>query len=258
MGAFQSEGMHLSTTTGEIAWAGIIAAQLVAALGVVLLAVGLSRRSDPEQVGSLTKIAAIGGAVVVAVVLVAPPIGTFGGGLLVRPLADPSRSSEPFREVFAVLTVLAATGVIFAAVYLLLATQKVFFGPIRHRENESLRDLSLRESLVLAPLVIAAVLMGLFPQPLLDAVNPSVSAYAQHVRARAGLPVMAQVRPGKPGQQLHPGQQMKPGQQVQPLPPGGLPPGVRSARPAWMQRRLPMRRALDKVQRRVDKQVVKP
>jgi NADH-quinone oxidoreductase subunit M len=89
--------------------------------------------------------------------------------------------------VFALLAVLAGTGVIFAAVYLLLATQRVFFGPIRHAENEKLEDLSTRELVVMVPLVIVAVVMGLYPKPFLDSINPTVAAYARDFRARANI-----------------------------------------------------------------------
>ena len=55
--------------------------------------------------------------------------------------------------------------------------------------------MSLRESVVLAPLVIVAVLMGLFPKPFLDAINPTVEAYARTFRARAELHQLATVTP---------------------------------------------------------------
>jgi NADH-quinone oxidoreductase subunit M len=77
----------------------------------------------------------------------------------------------------------------------LWATQRVFFGPIKHSENAHLSDLSFREGLVLAPLVIMAVVMGVYPQPFLNTVNPSVAHFAQQFRARAGLPPLV-MRPG--------------------------------------------------------------
>ncbi|HSI06902.1 MAG TPA: hypothetical protein VLC93_20600, partial [Myxococcota bacterium] len=119
------------------------------------------------------------------------PIGGFGGGLLVRPLVGLTSDNGDFREIFALLTVFAGTGVIFAAVYLLIAVQRVFFGPIRHAENEGLEDLSFREQTVLWPLAIVAILMGLFPQPFIDMVNPTVDAYARQFRERANLPAIA-------------------------------------------------------------------
>jgi len=80
-------------------------------------------------------------------------------------------------------------------VYLLLATQKVFFGPIRHSENAKLHDLSVREGFILAPLVLCAILIGIYPQPFLDSINPTVTSYARQFRARAGLPALASAVP---------------------------------------------------------------
>src|SRR5499433_3614125 len=48
----------------------------------------------------------------------------------------------------------AATGVILSAVYMLWMFQRVMFGPVTHEENRTLKDLSVRERLVFAPLLI--------------------------------------------------------------------------------------------------------
>jgi NADH-quinone oxidoreductase subunit M len=191
VGSFQSQGIVIHTETGTLAKAGIAAAGAVALGAILLLVLALGRQSR-EQVGTPTKIATILGAVLLALVLVGPPVAGTSGGLLIRPLVGPAESNAPFRETFALLAVLAGTGVIFAAVYLLLATQKVFFGPVRHPENEKLPDLSAREGLVLAPLVLSAILIGVYPQPFLDAINPTVTAYAREFRARAGLSAMSE------------------------------------------------------------------
>jgi NADH-quinone oxidoreductase subunit M len=195
LGTFKSEGISVATTTGELAWAGIIAAQVVAAAGLLMVGFALARPEVRERIGRPGRLAVLAGLSALAVVLVAPPLGESRGGLLIRPLAGLTGSTDSFEQLFALLAVLAGTGVIFAAVYMLLATQKVFFGPIKHKENQHLADLSLRESLVLAPLCIVAVLMGLFPQPFLDAVQPSVAAYTREFRGRAGLVQLAEVEP---------------------------------------------------------------
>ncbi|MBM3216517.1 NADH-quinone oxidoreductase subunit M [Candidatus Poribacteria bacterium] len=67
--------------------------------------------------------------------------------------------------------VLAATGVILAAVYMLWMVQRVFFGKVVHPENESLRDLSFREIIVLLPIVLMAFVIGFFPKPFLALMN---------------------------------------------------------------------------------------
>ena len=61
----------------------------------------------------------------------------------------------------AVFGTLAAVGVVLAAVYLLWMYQKVFYGPIRHEENNHLVDIGVREQISLWPLAALALIMGM-------------------------------------------------------------------------------------------------
>ena len=70
---------------------------------------------------------------------------------------------------------LAGTGVIFAAVYLLWMIQRVFFGKVTNEKNRTLADLSWREIGLIAPLLFLMVYMGVYPQPFLDARQKSRS-----------------------------------------------------------------------------------
>ncbi len=233
IGSFQSEGIVLQqTTTGQLAWVGIIAAGLVALGAVAILGLKLARMPR-EQAGVPTKVATLIGALLLAAALVAPPVGSFTGGLIIRPLVTVTPSVANFREVFALLAVLAGTGVIFAAVYLLLATQRVFFGPLRHAENEHLADLNLREGFVLVPLVLVAILMGVFPKPFLDAINPTVDAYARDFRARAGLPATVALQDARPQPPQRPLRALPPtpSDGVDRLPPTGRPGGMPAVGP---------------------------
>jgi NADH-quinone oxidoreductase subunit M len=74
-------------------------------------------------------------------------------------------------------TGLATTGVIFAAAYLLWALQRIIYQKIVHPENESLPDLSRRELVVLAPLVVMILWIGLYPRPFLDRIERTVEAF---------------------------------------------------------------------------------
>jgi NADH-quinone oxidoreductase subunit M len=87
---------------------------------------------------------------------------------------------------------LATLGVILGAAYMLWMVQKVFFGPLTHRENQHLTDLSLREFATVAPFLALVAVMGLMPQPFLDRINPSSERFI----TRANL--------GAPGTQLQP------------------------------------------------------
>jgi NADH-quinone oxidoreductase subunit M len=68
----------------------------------------------------------------------------------------------------------AATGVILGAVYMLLLVERVFFGPLDNEHNRHLPDLSLREWVVIAPMLILIAVMGLAPQPFLSPMKTSV------------------------------------------------------------------------------------
>jgi NADH-quinone oxidoreductase subunit M len=77
---------------------------------------------------------------------------------------------------------IAAAGVILAAIYMLSMVQKMFFGPLNHSENQSLTDLTVRETLTVAPLVIMVFAIGLFPSIILDKTSDSVTDVLEQYR----------------------------------------------------------------------------
>ncbi|HKG60857.1 MAG TPA: NADH-quinone oxidoreductase subunit M [Pyrinomonadaceae bacterium] len=79
-----------------------------------------------------------------------------------------------------IATMLAATGVIWAAVYMLWMLQRVVFGQITNPENASLSDLNKRELGLLLPLLVLMLFMGVYPRVFLDRSQPSVEV----IRAR--------------------------------------------------------------------------
>lgn len=85
-----------------------------------------------------------------------------------------------------VATMLAGTGVIFAAVYLLWMVQRIFFGKVNNVKNKALTDLSWREIGLIAPLLFLMVFMGVYPGPFLAATKKSVVAIQERVMHRAG------------------------------------------------------------------------
>jgi NADH-quinone oxidoreductase subunit M len=80
-------------------------------------------------------------------------------------------------------SVIAATGVIIAALYLLWAYQRVFHGE-PDEANQSFPELRLREGLALAPLLVLIVFLGIYPKPVLNRLEPSVTALIEHVEQK--------------------------------------------------------------------------
>lgn len=72
-------------------------------------------------------------------------------------------------------SVLATTGIVLGAIYMLWAYQRVMFGPLDKPENKALKDLSVREIFVLLPITIMIFVMGIYPKPFLERIEPSVS-----------------------------------------------------------------------------------
>jgi NADH-quinone oxidoreductase subunit M len=81
--------------------------------------------------------------------------------------------------------VVAASGVVLAAAYMLWMFRRVMFGPVDNPENRKLIDLDWRETIVLVSISIPIVWIGVAPDPLLRRIEPSVSALLQDVHARA-------------------------------------------------------------------------
>jgi len=91
--------------------------------------------------------------------------------------------SGAFSKIHAIL---ATTGVILAAVYMLWMFQRVMFGELDNPENQSLKDLNLREVVVLLPILLSIVWLGVYPKPFLDRIEKSVNhILTQHSKAIA-------------------------------------------------------------------------
>jgi NADH-quinone oxidoreductase subunit M len=76
--------------------------------------------------------------------------------------------------------VVAVTGIVLAAVYVLWLYQRTMTGP-PVPGDEAVTDLTRRELVAVVPLVVALVLFGFWPMPMLDAANPTVETLLQHV-----------------------------------------------------------------------------
>ncbi|HXF54510.1 MAG TPA: NADH-quinone oxidoreductase subunit M [Hyphomicrobiaceae bacterium] len=77
----------------------------------------------------------------------------------------------------------AATGMILSAAYALYLYRRIIFGMLEKPGLASIRDLSLREVLVLGPLVALTILFGFYPAPILDVTATSVKHLVQNYEA---------------------------------------------------------------------------
>jgi NADH-quinone oxidoreductase subunit M len=83
---------------------------------------------------------------------------------------------------YPVAAVIGTLGIVLAALYILIPIQKTLHGPITSG-NENLKDLSLREKIAIAPVILIIVVMGFYPKPVLDIINPT----AEKVVVNAGF-----------------------------------------------------------------------
>src|SRR6266545_1517375 len=94
-----------------------------------------------------------------------------------------------------IATMLAGTGVIWAAVYMLWMLQRVVFGKVTKPENAKLRDLNARELALLVPLLVLMLFMGVYPRVFLDRSRASVEEVRSRVAAQPAGGSFASVKP---------------------------------------------------------------
>jgi NADH-quinone oxidoreductase subunit M len=158
----------------ETALRGAVMEMLCHALstgGLFILAGALQERlhtRDLARMGGLwTTAPRLGGAVLFFAVasLGLPGLGNFVAEFLILlgtfPVSPPAAAA-------------AAAGLVLAAVYALQLAQATIFGP--NRQGWRLPDLSARETALVGAMVVALLLLGLAPQPVLDAAQPSLRA----------------------------------------------------------------------------------
>ena len=115
-------------------------------------------------------------------------------------------------------TIVASSGVILSAVYMLWMFQRVMFGELDNPKNQKLSDLNTREIAIMIPLIVMIFVLGLYPKPFIDKMDPAIKK------------LVSQVRPVTAKAQLAP-------QSIPALPAGhpamdGLPPGHPAMPPA--------------------------
>ena len=86
--------------------------------------------------------------------------------------------------------VFATLGIVLAALYILLMYQRTMTGPVRE-STRHMTDLRPREVMALAPLLLLIVVLGFYPKPALDVLNPTVETILQNVGVDDPAPTVA-------------------------------------------------------------------
>jgi NADH-quinone oxidoreductase subunit M len=76
------------------------------------------------------------------------------------------------------IAIIGTAGIILAALYVLLLYQRTMQGPVLERVR-AFRDLNVRETLAIAPLIVLIVALGVYPRPIIDIINPAIG-YTMH------------------------------------------------------------------------------
>ncbi len=95
------------------------------------------------------------------------------------PLPDAQQAGPEITAL--IFAVIAASGVIFAAGYLLWMFRRVMFGPLDKDENKNLADLNAREITYFVPIVAMAIIMGVFPKFFLSRMDNSLHQFLQYM-----------------------------------------------------------------------------
>lgn len=93
---------------------------------------------------------------------------------------------------------IGVTGIIFGAVYLLMATRKLLFGPVTVDANRGLKDLDAREIGLMVPLVLLCIWIGIKPGSFLDKTSGSIDHLVERIDALR--PVEAGAATNAPGE----------------------------------------------------------
>jgi len=167
--------------------------------GALFLIVGYfyerTHTRDLSQYGGVARVAPALSAVFLFVVLSSiglPGTNGFVGEFLI--LIGTFTSTSPLGSWGAVprgqlFSILGASGVVLGAVYMLWMVQRTLFGPKRRAAEHGMTDLSVREWLTVVPLIAAILLIGVYPQPFLNASRLPAEDLIQRVaRPRAARP----------------------------------------------------------------------
>jgi NADH-quinone oxidoreductase subunit M len=92
---------------------------------------------------------------------------------------------------YPIMAVFAASALVLSAIYILWAYQRMMTGPVGPG-NDKLRDLVPRELVVVAPLIAILIVLGVYPKPVLDVIDPAVGHTLTTIGQQDPAPRVAQ------------------------------------------------------------------
>jgi NADH-quinone oxidoreductase subunit M len=92
---------------------------------------------------------------------------------------------------YPVFAVFAVSALVLSALYILWMYQRMMTGPVKEG-NEKLRDLLPRELAVVVPLVALLIVLGVYPKPALDVINPAVGHTLSNIGQTDPAPKVAE------------------------------------------------------------------
>jgi len=137
-----------------------------------------------DEFGGLAKVMPVYAALFVVATMASvgvPGLNGFAGEFLI---ITGTFVSNKLGHVSGIQAVGAALGVIVAALYMLTAVQKMFFGPLSNAKNRHLRDINSRELIAVAPLVAMMFVLGLAPNILMSRMHDAVARTLADANAR--------------------------------------------------------------------------
>ena len=90
------------------------------------------------------------------------------------------------------LGIIATFGIILAALYILIAYQRTMQGEITVEANRDLKDLTIREKVVIGPVLVLIIALGVVPGPALRVIEPAVERVLDRVNATDPAPSLTE------------------------------------------------------------------
>jgi NADH-quinone oxidoreductase subunit M len=87
-------------------------------------------------------------------------------------------------QTFQTLTGIAVLGVVLGAVYMLTLYLRTMYGPLNEEKNGDLTDVTALEFATFVPLLVLMFVMGVYPQPFIERMQPAVESYITQVNER--------------------------------------------------------------------------